>query len=122
MAKVKTTRKWIADNYNCCAIGYCDIQTLLDFQTPDYYTCGVYGWNFDCYTFGNYAVTTGYRGTIDNCKNNYSYSMAEKYEKQAREIRKNWDLSYEQQREKINSLLADFLKEVFNHDFSGNIY
>lgn len=43
MAKAKTTRKWISANYNCISIGYCDLYYLLRYQSPRFYTCGVYG-------------------------------------------------------------------------------
>ena len=45
MSKVKTTAKAIRNAYpNIITIGYCDMQYLLSYFTPAYYTCGIYGW------------------------------------------------------------------------------
>lgn len=113
MAKAKVTRKWVRDNFNCISVGYCDLQNLLHYVSPDYYTCGVYGWNFDVYTFGDYAITTGYRNMVDNCRHE-DFSCSE-WDDKAREIIKNhsWD-DYDRTRKEVNSLLEDFLKKTFN--------
>ena len=111
MAKLRTTRKWIKDNFTCISVGYCDLQYLLYYQNEDYYTCGVYGWNFDCYTFGDYAITTGYRGMIDNIPKDYS-SLIHEYNNKAREIVENWDYKGDK-RQDVNKLLKEFLSKVF---------
>lgn len=113
MAKAKVTRKWVRDNFNCISVGYCDLQYLLRCVNADYYTCGVYGWNFDVYTFGNYAITTGYRGMIENCKTDKNVSIRE-YNQKAEEIIKShyWD-DYDRTRKEVNSLLKDFLNKKF---------
>ena len=85
MAKARVTRKWVDSNYYCCSVGYCDLQNLLYFQSASYYTCGVYGWNFDVYTFGDYAITTGYRGMIDNVKKDY-HSLIREYDDRAKTL------------------------------------
>lgn len=41
--------------------GYCDLQYIMRLRPADYYNAGVYGWNCDIYTFGDIAITTGYR-------------------------------------------------------------
>lgn len=115
MAKCKITRKWIEQNYTCVSVGYCGLQYLLSFQSPQYYTCGVYGWNCDVYTFGNYAITTGYRGMISHI-DGLGYERTRDYELKALNIRNNWNISVEEQRRHINSLLAEYLKEVFKTD------
>ena len=114
MARGQTTRKYIAENYICYGTGYCDLQYLLKYQSRDYYTCGVYGWNFDVYTFGDYAITTGYRSCIHHVKRNYE--LEREYEEKARKIYYNRELSWDNQKEKINNLLAEFLQKVFNAD------
>ena len=111
MAKAKVTRKWIKDNFICISVGYCDLQYLLYYQNADYYTCGVYGWNFDCYTFGDYAITTGYRNMIDNIPKDYS-SLIHEYNNKAREIVENWDYKGDK-RQDVNKLLKEFLCKVF---------
>ncbi len=34
---------------------------FLKNESPKYYTRGIYGWNADIYTFGDIALSTGYR-------------------------------------------------------------
>lgn len=115
MAKARVTRKWVNDNFTCCSVGYCDLQNLLRYTSADYYTCGVYGWNFDVYTFGDYAITTGYRGMIDNVRKDY-HSIIRKYEDMARELNKKyaWTSNIDEHKAELKKLLADFLKEVFD--------
>lgn len=112
MSKAEVTRKWVASNYTCCGIGYCDVQYLCRFQEKRFYTAGVYGWNFDVYTFGNYAITTGYRNMIHHVKAE-NVSM---YEQKARDILNNINLSWEEQKEKVNKLLEEFLRKTFKDD------
>lgn len=50
--KFKTTNKAIKQNYSqnyILNIGYCDLQTLLKYESPRAYTSGIYGWNYDLY-------------------------------------------------------------------------
>ena len=108
------TRKWIASNYTCYGTGYCDLQYLLGFQSRDYYTTGVYGWNFDVYIFGDYAITTGYRGMIHHAERDFE--LDRKYDDMAREIIYNEKLSWGEQKNKVNELLEDFLRKVFGND------
>ena len=65
--KVKVTKKKIMNN--CGVIyytGYCNLQNLLNWFSPRYYTCGVYGWNADIYVIDGIYICTGYRpfGTV----------------------------------------------------------
>ncbi len=114
MAKAQTTRKWLASFYTCYGTGYCDLQYLLRFQEKRFYTCGVYGWNFDCYTFGDYAITTGYRGMIHHVKRDFS--LDKEYDDKARAIIEDRKLSWEEQRKQVNELLAEFLHKIFEDD------
>ena len=43
--------------------GYCDLQHVFHGVEPNYYNCGVYGWNCDMYVNYEYdmIITTGYR-------------------------------------------------------------
>ena len=122
MAKAKVTRKWVNDNYWCCSVGYCDLQNLLRYQSADYYTCGVYGWNFDVYTFGDYAITTGYRGMIDNVSKDY-HSLIREYDDKARELLKTqWEKPYEELKVEVNNLLNEFLQKVFDTSFDFHVF
>ena len=107
----KTTRKNIARWFTCYGCGYGDLQYLLKYQDREYYTSGVYGWNFDVYTFGDYAITTGYRGMIHHVERNYE--LEREYDKKA------YDIIYchsENAPELVNKLLEEFLKKVFEDD------
>ena len=42
-------------------VGYCELQNELKNIEPDYYTCGVYGWNADIYIMSDFIICTGYR-------------------------------------------------------------
>lgn len=44
--------------------GYCDAQYMLMGITPDYYTAGVYGWNYDVYSIAGLTICTGYQGMV----------------------------------------------------------
>lgn len=122
MAKANVTRKWVRDNYYCCSVGYCDLQNLLHYQSASYYTCGVYGWNFDVYTFGDYAITTGYRGMIDNVPKDY-HSLIREYDDKARELLKaQWDRPHDELKTEVNNLLKEFLQKVFDTKDSNRFY
>lgn len=61
--KYKTTAKAIRnDNRASIAIGYCDAQYLLQNRSPEAYTCGAHGWNFDVFAVDGVLICTGYRG------------------------------------------------------------
>lgn len=64
MNKIRVTRTALKEAQYCVAIGYCDIRYLMTGVYADFYTSGVYGWNFDAYKNGEYCITTGYRGMI----------------------------------------------------------
>lgn len=106
MAKAKTTRKWVAGNYACVSVGYCGLQSLLRYQSPRFYTCGVYGWNCDVYTFGDWAITTGYRGMVSHV-DGLGYDRTREYEKKAEALGT---------RDAVNGLLKEYLAEVFGTD------
>lgn len=117
MAKANVTRKWLAQNYECYGTGYCDLQYLLRYQSKDFYTCGVYGWNFDAYTFGGgYCITTGYRGMIHHVKRNFA--LDREYDDKARAIQNDRTLSWEVQRDKTTALLLEYLQKIFGTEFT----
>jgi hypothetical protein len=115
--KAKITKKQINDS-GMSFIG--DIQTLLLYQRPQYYNCGVYGWNWDCYVFyttsyKTYFVLNGYR----NFPSNSIYKdldFVRGHEEQARAIQKDSSLSFDETKEKTNALLKEFLCKVFEDD------
>ena len=110
--KTQTTKKYINSiEDNIIKIGYCDIQFLLSYVDPNYYTAGVYGWNADVYIFNDCTIVTGYR-PFGNIKP--SYDLIEKYDNMAHEVLQDCHISEDERREKVNNLLDEFLNIVLN--------
>lgn len=60
--KYKITRKEIRQNFvKVFKVGYCEIESIEYFLSPEAYNSGINGWNYDLFTFGRYAICTGYR-------------------------------------------------------------
>lgn len=110
--KYKTTAKAVKDGYvKVFSVGYCDVQTLMNYRNPVAYTCGVYGWNADIYELKpQIALVTGYRPFGEHI----DYKIVEKYEKKAKEIYhgKMWREHYEEVQGDLEKLIADFTDEV----------
>ena len=66
------------------------------------------------YTFGDYAITTGYRGMIHHIKRDFE--LDRKYDDMARDIIYNNNLSWDEQKDKVNKLLEEYLKIIFKDD------
>lgn len=111
MLKAKTTKKNIMSSYkNVISIGYCDACYLLRPLQPQFYTCGVYGWNSDIYQYNyNVAIVTGYR-PFGNIHASYNKNVS-KYNEKARKIYDNYELDYEAQDKKVMKLLDKFIME-----------
>lgn len=108
--KFKTTMKKIKEeNSKIIQLGYCDAQTLLSYNDPIAYTCGVYGWNSDIYKINNVIISTGYK-SFGNIKPNSQ--LIDYYEEKAEQTLKNDALNYEEKKNNINNLLNDFIKEA----------
>ena len=61
--RYKTTAKAVKEGYhNIISVGYCDLQSLLSYESPVSYASGYYGWNFNVYDIDGIAIVTGYRG------------------------------------------------------------
>lgn len=122
MSKANVTNKWVKEKYTCISIGYCDLQNLLKFESPIYYTCGVYGWNYDVYAglpsvpgHYNIAICTGYRGMPENTKTaKEKHSIIRKYEEKAMKFyNDNWKtMDYEDIRTVFQGYIKDFLTEL----------
>ena len=106
--KTQTTKKYINNiASNIIKVSYCDLQHLLSYEHPVYYTAGVYGWNADIYYLWDAVIVTGYRpfGNIIP-----PYSMIENYDNLAREVLKDSTISEIERREKVKALLDEFIK------------
>lgn len=62
--KIQTTSKNLKERYiliNCCQAPNNFLNALKQHSETTYYNAGVYGWNYDVYIFGRYALIQGYR-------------------------------------------------------------
>lgn len=113
--KFKTTKKEINACYYTISIGYCDLQDLLSHENAAAYTCGVYGWNADIYTFGNVAIVTGYRPFGIHV----DYDIVHKYNKKARTIREDYTKDYETQKKELFTMIRAFIKETTGKEIAA---
>ena len=99
--KYKTTNRAVSNGYRkIITVGYCELQTLLKYESPIAYASGVYGWNYDVYQYGNVAIVTGYRSFPKGI--HADYKTVRKYEAMA--SGKN--------REELEQLIKLFIDEV----------
>ena len=108
--KYKTTKSAVLNGYAVTiCVSYCALQTLLSYESETAYTARREGWAADIYDFGNTAIITGYApfGRIRP-----GYDLCKKYEQAAEKIRYNYDLTWEQQRDQLRALIADFIQEA----------
>lgn len=111
MGKYKTTKKAMKESYNqIIKVGYCTLQCLLKFQEPFAYSTRAEGWACDYYDINGILISTGY-APIDGKRTKSTYDICRKYDEAARKILCEYSL-YEEQREKVNSLLMEYIKEV----------
>jgi len=111
MKKIKVKESDIKDGWtNIICVGYCDLQYLLRFREPDFYTCGVYGWKADIYKIDyNTVIVTGY-APFGNIRN---YDIVKKYEKKAEKIAySRYSSEWEKQPKKLEKLLKQFIDEI----------
>lgn len=111
----KTTKSEIYYHYGkdrTLSVNYCAIQTLLNCKCRDAYTCGVYGWNSDIYTFDNCAISTGYRPFGKSV----SYNLCKEYEQKAKKVfysDKRYK-KYESKKNRLAALLEEFTEKALN--------
>ena len=105
--KTRVTKKHVLNYYdNILHLGYCDLQTLLNRFSPQYYTCGVYGWNADIYVIDGMCICTGYRSFGNICP---SSDQKERAYTEYNELKEK-HLSYEEENQAVKSIL----KRLFN--------
>ena len=98
--KLKTTKKQIRENAKqLYAVGYCDRDNLLVYQSPFAYSSGVYGWSCDYYQFDGVVISTGYSPTGESI----AYNLQKKYNNLAKKAHS---------RDEVGKLLQDFLNEI----------
>ena len=60
--KYKITQKETKQSFvKVFKVRYCEIKSIEYFLSPAAYNSGIYGWNYDLFAFGEYAICTGYR-------------------------------------------------------------
>ena len=81
--KIKTTQKAIKANFKkIVCVGYCNLQHLLNYESPIYYTI-----------------------------RRVEYDILRKYDNTAQKIVENRDIKHDEKVKKVNKLLKKFLKE-----------
>lgn len=114
MSKIKVTRKAMKEEYSkIIGIGYCNAQYLLKFEEPFAYSTRAEGWACDYYNINGVLISTGY-SHIDSKNAKTNYETTKKFEDKAREIACNYNLTYEEQKEQITSLLNEFVSMCIN--------
>lgn len=94
------------------SVEYCELQSLLSYETPRFYNAGLYGWNFDVYTFfvetkngiKSVAISTGYRNKQGKM---IAYELVKEYNNKAHEVIKNSGFS-----SKIDEQLKTLINEM----------
>ena len=106
--KVKITNKMLREE-QAITVPYCDMNWLLTYEEPIYYTSGVYGWNSDVYNIDGIIISTGYRpaGT-----RRIAYDTIRAYEKMAQDIVTDNSLSYYHKRCRVRVLLNEVLSKA----------
>ena len=112
MLKLKATKKTMRDGYNkIISIGYCDAESILNYQNPIAYSARTEGWSCDYYDVNGVLISTGYsplnnKNTVEN-----NYQTIREYNSKAREIIHS-DIDYKLKQEQVNSLLAAMVAEL----------
>lgn len=107
--KYRTTKNAVKNNFGkVWAVGYCGFSSLLQFESPRAYTCGVYGWNADIYEFGGVAIVTGYRPFGKDIPQD----LRKRYEEEAQKVARNYGISYEERKRRVSEMLRDMLGEL----------
>ena len=113
--KTHTTNNFLKNYDIQLKCGYCALQSLLSYENARYYNAGIYGWNFDTYTFyidtnngiKRVALSTGYR----NMKGILvDHDLCEKYEKKAQEIKQTY--KYDEIQPTLKRLITQLINET----------
>lgn len=111
--KVRTTQKAVKQNFDkVVCVGYCNLQHLLHYESPYFYTARVEGWAADVYNLGGgVAIVTGY-APFGNIKP--SYAICDEYDRKAKAVLHDDFLSYEEREKQIEDLLKEFVEKAVN--------
>lgn len=112
--KVKTTQKTIRALKPIC-FWYCEIQNLLRYEKPIFYTAWQYGRKADTYNIEGIWIETGYSTTWNI--NEILYKTTQEYEKKAQELWRQEGITYEERKEKNRELLKEMIlkSNIYRH-------
>ena len=85
--KFKTSKKTIREGYHkIISVSYCDLQSLLKYESPVAYSTRIEGWACDYYDIDGVCICEGYSpiGNKNTIKNNYE--LVREYENKAKEV------------------------------------
>ena len=104
--KLKATKKEIKQGYHkILGIGYCDLQFLLQYESPFAYSVRREGWACDYYDVDGVCISTGY-SPLDTKNMTKDYELVREYDRKAR------DLIYKSAKvEEITALLKEFISK-----------
>lgn len=105
MSKINVTRKLVCNNFhNIISVPYCAAQDLLKYESPVWFTSGIYGWNADVYMIDfDTCIVTGYR-PFGNIRP--AYALIDVFNRTSQKA----DTA-----EKCKDLLNGFVKEVLSN-------
>lgn len=125
--KYKTTDKEQRQNNNTIiSFGYCEIQNIERYLTPNAYTCGIYGWRADFYEFAGFTISTGYQPlryyfTKLNAKRGEFIKkeilkLEKKLEKRAYKFQQcgDWDKGHKEINKKIEKIYKKAVQTITN--------
>lgn len=95
--------------------GYCNLQNIFKYDEPQYYNCGMYGWNCDTYIDyeRDIAITTGYRNMRGVM---IPREIIKKYDEIAVNILKDtFAKPYEEIKKLLDENKQNFLNEIYNY-------
>lgn len=103
LVKERDLKQWL--NCNLYAFWYCEIDELLRYETPIYYTTGIYGWKCDVYkiehpeTLDYVRISTGYWPVGQKV----DYEKTRELEQQARKMSNAsvWNYEHRKRRNRI---------------------
>ena len=97
-------------NYTRFRIDSMFMEELFCYHDPDYYNSGVYGWNFDVWTFSkDILIASGYR--VPLYYKTVPEEILERYKASAHEI-KHKETDYQVRKQKLENLIDEFINEV----------
>lgn len=111
--KYRTTQKEIKNNFGLVyKVGYCELQNLFNYTNAESYTCGVYGWNADIYSYGGTAIVTGYRPFGKPLPR----EIYKPFEQKAEKIIYGDSVAWDKKKEELDKLVIEFFRAVWDFD------